>query len=420
MRSRPSLSRDRIHQALAHERAFVAAGRAIGRRRRLVGQPEMADARDRPARDRGRAACAAVRSGTRGAMGAHIAALVVKEFVVDAEDAAVRIDRGARVVALLARMIGGDQVLAPVLDPFHRPAEPQRRDADQHVLGIELAADAEAAADMALEQVHASRARARACGASCRGSGAAPWRRRAAPARRGRRRSARSRRAFPSARRNAGRSRGRARRPHARRGTRRRHRRKTFSHDRRLGRAAVLELAGRIAGVEHDRQFLDLDRDQVGGVLGEVGIVGKHRRDRLADIAHPLARQEGLAVGRQPLDPGQPEIDRRHVGDVVAGPDRDDARQRQRRGGVDRRRSGHAHARERTTRMCSCARKTTSAANRPRPRHQRPVLEARDRAADDAHVTPARWEARRAARRGCAAASPEIRRSTRRTATARR
>ena len=66
----------------------------------------------------------------------------------------VRIDRGAHLVMLLARMIGGDQVLAPVLDPFHRPAEPQRRDADQHVLGIELAADAEAAADMALEQVH--------------------------------------------------------------------------------------------------------------------------------------------------------------------------------------------------------------------------------------------------------------------------
>ena len=56
-------------------------------------------------------------------------------------------------VALLARMVGGDQMLAPVLDPFHRPAEPHRRDADQHVLRIEFAADAEAAADMAFEQM---------------------------------------------------------------------------------------------------------------------------------------------------------------------------------------------------------------------------------------------------------------------------
>src|SRR5262249_10322091 len=75
----------------------------------------------------------------------------------DREDAAFGVDRGAHPVALLAGMVGGDQVLAPGLDPFPRRAEPQRREADQHVLGIELAADAEAAADMALEQMHARR-----------------------------------------------------------------------------------------------------------------------------------------------------------------------------------------------------------------------------------------------------------------------
>ena len=53
-------------------------------------------------------------------MGAHIGALVVEELVVDREDAAVGVDRGADAVALLARMVGGDQMLAPVLDPFHR------------------------------------------------------------------------------------------------------------------------------------------------------------------------------------------------------------------------------------------------------------------------------------------------------------
>ena len=72
------------------------------------------------------------------------------------EDAALGVDRGADLVPLLARVIGGDQMLAPVLDPFHRPAEPQRGEADQHVLGIKLAANAEAAADMPFEQMHAS------------------------------------------------------------------------------------------------------------------------------------------------------------------------------------------------------------------------------------------------------------------------
>ena len=70
----------------------------------------------------------AARSGTRRAVGAHVGALVVEELVVDCEDAALGIDRGAHAMVLLARMIGGDQVLAPVLDPFHRAAEPQRRE----------------------------------------------------------------------------------------------------------------------------------------------------------------------------------------------------------------------------------------------------------------------------------------------------
>ena len=53
-------------------------------------------------------------------MGADIGALVVKIAVVDGEDATLVVDRGADAMELLARMIGGDQMLAPVLDPFHR------------------------------------------------------------------------------------------------------------------------------------------------------------------------------------------------------------------------------------------------------------------------------------------------------------
>ena len=43
------------------------------------------------------------------------------------------------------------QVLAAVLDPFHRAAELARRERDQEILRIELAAHAEAAADVVLD-----------------------------------------------------------------------------------------------------------------------------------------------------------------------------------------------------------------------------------------------------------------------------
>ena len=57
------------------------------------------------------------------AVGAHIGALVVEEFVVDAEQPPFAVDRRAHLVALLARMVGGGQILAAVLDPFDRTAK---------------------------------------------------------------------------------------------------------------------------------------------------------------------------------------------------------------------------------------------------------------------------------------------------------
>ncbi len=110
---------DRVDQPLAHESGLVAAGRAIGRGRRFVGQPEMADRPIgrhpiRPRQDARRHVHDARR------VGAHISALVVEIAVVDGEDDAVSVDRGADLVQLLARMIGRDQMLAAVLDPFHR------------------------------------------------------------------------------------------------------------------------------------------------------------------------------------------------------------------------------------------------------------------------------------------------------------
>ena len=147
---------DRIHHAFAHEGAFEAPRRAIGAAGGLVGQPQTAD---RAIRGH------AVRAGQHGGgkirhrrrVRAHITALVVEELIVDGEDTTLGIGCGANLVPLRTRMIGRDQVLAPVLDPLHRPAQAERAEADQHILGIELAANPEAAADMAFIKMHGRR-----------------------------------------------------------------------------------------------------------------------------------------------------------------------------------------------------------------------------------------------------------------------
>src|SRR5207247_4093201 len=72
------------------------------------------------------------------------------------EDMALRIDRGADAMLLLTRVVRRDQMLAAVLDPFHRPPESQCRRTDEHILGIELTAHPEAAADVALVELHRS------------------------------------------------------------------------------------------------------------------------------------------------------------------------------------------------------------------------------------------------------------------------
>ncbi len=86
-------------------------------------------------------------------MRAHVSAVVVEKFIIDCKDMAVPVDGRAHLVVLLARVIGRDQMLAPVLDPFDRTAEFQRGRADQHVFRINFAADAEAATDMALVEL---------------------------------------------------------------------------------------------------------------------------------------------------------------------------------------------------------------------------------------------------------------------------
>ena len=88
----------------------------------------------------------------------------------------------------------------------------------------------------------------------------------------------------------------------------------------------------RLERVEHDRQRLVLDLDQVARVLGDVAVLGDHGRDRLAVVAHLLDRDQVLD-DRAGAERGER---RRVLGDVGAGHDADDARQRLGLRGVDR------------------------------------------------------------------------------------
>ena len=69
-------------------------------------------------------------------------------IVAQREDAAVVVEADLDIVQLVARMRRADQVLAPVLDPAHRPPELAGEECDQQVFGVDMALAAEAAADI--------------------------------------------------------------------------------------------------------------------------------------------------------------------------------------------------------------------------------------------------------------------------------
>ena len=207
----------------------------------------------------------------------------MEEFVVDAENAAVFVDGRSYFVALLARVIGRDQVLAPVLDPFDRLAEFERGRAHQHVLRIHFAADAEAAADMALKQLNAlgfpPEHQRQAVSVPVRHLGGAVHFQHAIVLARDGAACFQRHAAVPADRKiefDDG-VRGAEGRVHVA---------GFLFDDGGLGGAFLVERAGRRCGIENDRQRLDIERDQIGGVLGDVWIGGEHRRHRLADIAH--------------------------------------------------------------------------------------------------------------------------------------
>ncbi len=289
------------------------------------------------------------------------------------------IDRDAGVVMLFARVIGRHQMLAPVLDPFDRPAEPHRREADEKILRVELAADAEAAAGIAFLEHDGSGAAAEHAGE------------RIAVAVRHLRGAVQ----FDDV----------ARRIMARQGAARFERHAAMpadrqvepdnrvrcgecgidlpifgAHDQRLCRNSGREAARRRPGVEQWRQLLGLDHDQIGGVLGEVRIGREHGSDRLADIAQPVLRQQRLTIRAQRLARRVAKIDRRQIGDVLARPDRRDAGRREGRGDIDVAQLGMGVRRAHDPHV-QLVRKAQIADKLAAPRDERRVLKPRDRPA---------------------------------------
>jgi hypothetical protein len=105
-------------------------------------------------------------------------------------------------------------------------------------------------------------------------------------------------------------------------------------------------VAGRLdAGDGRHRRPVDVQK--FGGILGEIGVVGQHHRDRLAGKAHLVAGQHRHRRGHElvPLEHRSQE----RAAEVGRGEHGGDAGQLQRRGGVDRahRGRGERAARER-------------------------------------------------------------------------
>jgi hypothetical protein len=111
-----------------------------------------------------------------------------------------------------------------------------------------------------------------------------------------------------------------------------------LAHERRLGVEPRREAGDRTRGIEARHHGLDFRPHQRCGILGAIGIGGEDDGERLADIAHEFARQDVLAIGLEPGDPGHAEIDRRQGGNVRGGPDRGHA--------VGRLRRRHVNGRE--------------------------------------------------------------------------
>ena len=310
------LGRGDVEQPLTKEVGFVAPRPAVGSRWRLVGHHQ----RDVDA-DMGDAIGAGehLREIARGgrAVGADVGALIGPGVAAQRPDRAIRVAGDLQLAFGIAGMIGGAEVFAAILDPFHRPAGEARRERDQKIFRIEFAARAEASADVVFH--HPDRAFGQ-LHLLCQN----------APVEEG----------------DLGRAEDReqtARRVPFRQQSTRLHRHGAVALDREFFAAhvrRVLESTIRVAahaseceraiagrGFEQQgvvscgvgagddrRQGLDREGDGVEGVFGGGGTLGQHDRDGFADIADLVVGDDRLLERREGRRGVLPQRDGRHRG----------------------------------------------------------------------------------------------------------
>ena len=246
--------------------------------------------------------------------------------------------RDLEVAIDFARVIGRHQVLAAILDPFDRTADMAGRERDEEILGIKLAAHAEAAADIELDHVDgllgkAQHGREHATVEEQDLGGAEndklllrsiPFGDEAAGLQRHRGQAVTAK-ALAAGVLGLGESRvGIARRDRV-------------AH--RAVAAARFEqqrlVACRRVAIRQRRQRCDIDIDRLEGVFSQrLGLRHNHR-DRFADVAHLVLGDDRLQVGREFRKVRKPQWDQRNSPDLGRGDHRSHALARPRGRRID-------------------------------------------------------------------------------------
>ena len=293
------IARHHVKQPLAEEIRLEAPGRPHGAHGRLAGHVHV---------DGNGNVADAIRAGQKlrrfrrhhSPAGTDIGSHVAMDVTAQRKDDALAGGGDLEVAVHLARVVGGDEVLAAILDPLDRPADMTRCERNEEVLGIKFAADAKPSADIDFDQVdrvfgHRQHRREDAtieeghfCGAEYDqpalvrvplGDEAAGLQRHCG--------ETMTVKALAA---------GVIRLGECRIGIAER-----YGVSYRAVAAALLEqqrpVLGRGMPVGERRQPLDVDVDRVEGVLGQRLSIGDDHRDRLADVADLVLGDHRLKIG---------------------------------------------------------------------------------------------------------------------------
>ena len=113
--------------------------------------------------------------------------------------------------------------------------------------------------------------------------------------------------------------------------------RRQRDHEIRAGRLEQQTVTlARARAICHRRQRLDVELDRLQRILGGAGAVRHDHGDRLADIAHLVAGDDRLLIGRERRQQLLPHGDDRDLADIGCGDDRMHAGPRQCGARIDR------------------------------------------------------------------------------------